>query len=237
LMKVLHTWPEAVNPQVVIDGEREPSVRANAMAALADPEGLLGDVGDLLVSASTALRLTVRDVDRAMAIPRSSDALQADAVTQQLADLRRTSAGDPAAAVHALAQAAECLRAIDAWGRQQLGDDAPALQPLLRVLHHFGGPASAAAAAPPEPARLDGPVRLAPAFASVEAPRNRNDVRLALRSARHWLETHEPSSPVAVLLKQAERMVGQRFSEVADAVPLELLRRWEADETTAGEVP
>ncbi|BEP68847.1 MULTISPECIES: type VI secretion system ImpA family N-terminal domain-containing protein [unclassified Variovorax] len=38
LVEALRTWPEAVHPQLVIEGERDPAVRANALAALADPE-------------------------------------------------------------------------------------------------------------------------------------------------------------------------------------------------------
>jgi type VI secretion system protein ImpA len=53
----------------------------------------------------------------------------------------------------------------------------------------------------------------------------------SIRNARHWFELHEPSSPVAVLLKQAERLVGRRFAEVADAIPLDLLQKWDAQGT------
>lgn len=56
----------------------------------------------------------------------------------------------------------------------------------------------------------------------------RADVLLSIRAARDWFEINEPSSPVAVLLKQAERMVGKRFSQVADSIPLDLLQKWEA---------
>ena len=56
----------------------------------------------------------------------------------------------------------------------------------------------------------------------------RADVLLSIRAARDWFESNEPSSPVAVLLKQAERMVGKRFSQVADSIPLDLMQKWEA---------
>ena len=49
-----------------------------------------------------------------------------------------------------------------------------------------------------------------------------------LRTARVWFETHEPSSPVSVLIKQAERMVGRRYSELHRMVPAELLEQWDA---------
>lgn len=141
------------------------------------------------------------------------------------------------------------------------GDVPPALQEvrllsldvgaLLRVLDLFLPPqppaavsdladqtgtaelAAEAPAADPAP-----PFTAAPLPAS-DARASRDEVRHTLRAARHWFEVHEPSSPVAVLLKQAERMVGKRFSQVADAIPLDLLHKWEAadDESQEGECP
>ena len=46
--------------------------------------------------------------------------------------------------------------------------------------------------------------------------------------------SHEPSSPVALLLQQAERLVGKRYAEVADALPPELLRAWDQAMPVAG---
>lgn len=247
LNAVLQTWPEAVHPQLLIEGEREPAVRANAVAALTDPEGLLGDVCDIVVSTSTALRLTVRDVERAFAIPRIPEALNGSAVSQQLAALRAAAQGNALAPVHCLAQAAGHVRAIDAWAKRQLGEDAPSLAPLMRVLDLFAQPEQEAAAGDASEHGVDTQAAAeansaggATAFALSRSPEHppmtptsrtttRADVLLTIRAARDWFESHEPSSPVAVLLKQAERMVGKRFSQVADSIPLDLLQKWEAE--------
>lgn len=245
LSAVLHAWPETVHPQLLIEGEREPAVRANAVAALVDPEGLLGDVYDIAVSTGTALRLTVREVERAFAIPRIPEALNAAAVTQQLAALRTAAQGNVLAPVHCLAQAARHARAIDAWTKHQLGNDAPSLQPLLRVLDLFAELVQDDVSNPVAATYKDGTEADAVSFAtasplltSTEQPvmtathrtTTRTDVLLTIRAARDWFEKHEPSSPVAVLLKQAERMVGKRFSQVADLIPLDLLQKWEAEQ-------
>jgi type VI secretion system protein ImpA len=76
----------------------------------------------------------------------------------------------------------------------------------------------------------DQPASALPAAAGAAIPRTRADVLRTLHRAREWLETHEPSSPVAVLLKQAERMIGKRFSQVADCIPLDLLHKWDAED-------
>ena len=48
LYSVLSTWPDAVHPQAWADGEFDPVPRANALAMLCDPLGLLGDVRAML---------------------------------------------------------------------------------------------------------------------------------------------------------------------------------------------
>lgn len=234
LAEALRTWPDAIHPQLVVDGERDPAVRANALAALADPEGLLGDVRDIVVAANAARHLRVREVERACAVPRPADALSPESVRQQLDALRRAAAGDASAPLHQLAEASKAARRIAAWSAANLGRDAPPLQPLVALLQLFepGGSAEPAesTAHAPAPVKRAGPAATLASGAPAIGGTRREDVRSSLRLAREWLDLHEPSSPVAALLKQAERMIGRRFCEVADAIPLDLLRKWDADE-------
>lgn len=269
LADVLERFPDAVHPQLEIEGEVDPEVRANALAALADPQGLLSDVRELVVSASTAFRLTVKDVERAFAVPRLTDALPADSVRQQLDDLRWRN--NPH--FDALRDSGVLLQRIERWSLVHLGEDAPALQPLGRLLAPFAvedekavqaavevpyevvapvpGPVPAAvpaalsaalpAASPamglplmpaPQPACQTAPAGLGPVTAigtRGDVAAQRDQVRANIREAREWLEQNEPSSPVAILLKQAERLVGKRFAEVAQVIPPELLAKWDAE--------
>lgn len=234
LLDLLRAWPDAVHPQLTIEGEAEPAVRANALAGLVDPEGLLADVCELVVASSTAMRLTVRDVERAFAVPRLPDVPSPVSVAQQLAALRAASRGQPKAPLALLAQAGAHVHAIDAWARAQLGEEAPSLRALSRILDLFDDPDAKALIQPPTPEMpdLSMPVIGAPAmtFGHSHNQRTRDEVLAGIRDAREWFERHEPSSPVAVLLKQAERMVGKRFSQVADSIPLDLLQKWDASE-------
>ena len=269
LRAVIERWPDDVHPQLVIDGQPEPAMRANALAALVDPDGLLGEIGDLVVVATTTMRLNVRDIARAM--PPTGNRSQTSAPTRwpaaesgeamlprlqaAIADARTGAAFQ----VAALRQACDHARAIDAWSRDGLDECAPSLQRLLNLLAPFeslgsGAPPAVASAEVPEtgeqktpstvrknradaePLKLHASHGAAPSV-SVEpmaVHAARHDAAAAIGSARRWFETHEPSSPVAVLLKQAERMVGQRFVQVADAIPIELMRQWDAHVDTAG---
>jgi type VI secretion system protein ImpA len=126
----------------------------------------------------------------------------------------------------ALATALKSARQIAAWCASHLADDAPALHALLELLKPFEQPESRMTAVTPEvPTLSDRSNRWTARHPACALP---SQVRDNIRAARDWFEAHEPSSPVAILLGQAERMVGRRFSEVADAIPLDLLRKWDA---------
>ncbi|MDQ0041575.1 type VI secretion system protein TssA [Variovorax boronicumulans] len=222
LSEVLERWPDAVHPQLVVEGERDPAVRANALAALADPDGLLGDVREIVVAANAARHLTVREIERAWSVPRLADAPSPESVAQQLAQLRLAANGDADAPVNLLSQALRATRQIADWAVRQLGGDAPSLQALIDLLKPFDEIDVVRRTEPVSP--REGVPR-----PSVSGLASRDDVLQAIRSARQWFENHEPSSPVAVLLKQAERMVGQRFALVANAIPLDLLQKWDSE--------
>jgi type VI secretion system protein ImpA len=264
----IHPQPEA----------GDASVRANALAALADPEGLLADVRELAVGGNAAGRLAVRDVERALLHPRPADAATPEAVRAQIDDLQRAAAPELAA----LQAAAARLGDILAWCRAQLGEHAPDLSALVRLLAPFaatggcdssgrlevasvlkeppdaGGTAAQGGRVTQEPAQppasgeifaasaRSADVAESPDAVSVQAPSTggdtravpalwpdrstagdpREQARAALICLRRWFEQHEPSSPVCLMLLQAERLVGRPYAEVADALPPELIARW-----------
>ncbi|MET5013388.1 hypothetical protein AAHH80_41035, partial [Burkholderia pseudomallei] len=66
--------------------------------------------------------------------------------------------------------------------------------------------------------------------APAQSPRDRGGALAAIPASRLWCAQYEPSSPVMVLLRQSERMVGQRVSELANAIPAALLAQWDASD-------
>lgn len=260
LVGFLEHYPEHIHPQLLIDGELDPAMRANALAALVDPEGLLSDIREITLSKSSAMRLQVRDVERAFAAPRPADAMSAEAVQHQLADLRH--ARD--AALKDLAETSSLLERLQKWCHNNLPDHAPDLSPLIRLLGLFASKSSAAVQKPAEPSKSNAKAHKAAQESYVAEVRQlalpqgrlhnylegfneqgitsmtqtrfsnhtidgRQAALHTIQEAREWFELVEPSSPVAVLLRQAEKMVGKRFSEVAQSIPPDLLARWEQD--------
>ncbi|VWD44078.1 ImpA family type VI secretion system protein [Burkholderia contaminans] len=256
-MRLLAAWlqafPEQVHPQADADNDRHAALemRMNALQALADPEGLLADVREIVLTRSTAARLQVRDVERAFAHPRPADALAPDSVTLQLQNLRE----QQPSTMMAFDDAISSLSAIDSWCTTHLETYLPDFSPLMRLLKLFqasepqvdGRSATLRAIEHEErdtpvlaaldetataPARQDDEEAASPTPTPVAAPvaRAPTDRQAALEligAARRWFETNEPSSPIPVLLKRAEQFVGKRYVDVVKAIPPDLLAQWE----------
>ena len=250
----LAAFPDALHPQPDVDADRDAAleIRMNALQALTDTEGLLADVREIALTKSTATRLQVRDVERAFAHPRPGDALAPESVTRQLEDLR---AQQPAA-MAGFDNARASLAAIEGWCLEHLGVYAPDLSALARLLRHLAAPErrdtltgeDREVAADPVPLVEDAsgadepaldesatardagtgdPVPVTGRPRSTTAVADRHAALGLIREARHWFETHEPSSPIPVLLRRAELFVGKRYAEVVQAIPAELLAQWD----------
>ena len=239
LVEVLEKYPNHVHPQPIIEGEHDLTVRCNALATLTDPEGLMDDIRSIVLIKNNASRLQVRDVERAFATPRHTDALSIPSVTQQLEVLRAASNTN----LKSIIEANSWVVRLQTWMNAELGDYAPDLTPFMRLIGLFDftqGPiASKAKTLIPVEKSLLNPIilettELSPATPSPEAKSTSSnhvlDRHTALQqiiTTRKWFEHVEPSSPVSVLLRQAEKLVGKPFSEVIDCIPIELLQRWE----------
>ncbi|WGY71540.1 type VI secretion system ImpA family N-terminal domain-containing protein [Burkholderia cepacia] len=247
----LQAFPEQLHPQADADNDRHAALemRMNALQALSDPEGLLADVREIVLTRSTATRLQVRDVERAFAHPRPVDALAPDSVALQLQNLRE----QQPSTIRAFHDAITSLSAIDTWCATHLDTYLPDFSPLIRLLRLFQASepqVETRSDTVPVAEHLDNsanaqPVPAEAATLSVRgnseravfstlaatpapiAPTDRQAALTLICAARRWFETNEPSSPIPVLLKRAEQFVGKRYVDVVKAIPAELLAQWE----------
>jgi type VI secretion system protein ImpA len=249
LSQTLTRYPEDVYPLPHSDGETDLTPRANALAALLDHDGIYGDIRNLTVSDTRALRLQVRDVERAFGMPRPADALAPDSVRSQLNALWQQRSAQSLA----LGESVPLLQEIQDWSQARLLGQAPDLTPLLKLLGWFGqtgaeqgdeGRAAVApglpggadagdlrhggASSPGEAGNLDaaGPGYALPPLGAQPLQQGRYGAREQIGSARRWFEQHEPSSPVVLLLWQAEQMVGLPFHELVRCLPGDLIDTW-----------
>ncbi|MXN73653.1 type VI secretion system protein TssA [Burkholderia sp. 4701] len=256
----LITYPDAIHPQLTVDTDRDAAleIRTNALQALTDAGGLLSDAREIVLTQSSIARLQMRDVERAFAHPRPSDALTPDSVMLQIDDLRARQSR----VMTGLDEALAALNDIDRWCGDQLGTHAPDLSVFMRLLNRVGRASTSAPAfdaragtVSADSARVVGdpdaehaliagadedvphcdPRDIDTIALTATALSDRRDALQRIREARVWFEVHEPSSPIPVLLKRAEQLVGKRYIEVVNAIPAELLLQWGADDSSSVE--
>ncbi|WP_174362898.1 type VI secretion system ImpA family N-terminal domain-containing protein [uncultured Caballeronia sp.] len=254
LARLLEAYPDTVHPQLAVDSDREAAleIRANALQALTDVDGLLSDFREVTFGKASIARLQVRDVERAFARPRPVDALSQDSVTQQLDALRER---DQSSLV-GFDTARSSVAAITAWCENNLGSFSPDLSALDKLLEFFAGPAgdeigengveadvAAEEVASGEPAGAieiapfndDGPSQEATvndaslSHATRALTTNRQTALDNIRRARAWFEINEPSSPIPILLRRAEQFVGARYAQSVRAIPTDLLAQWDSE--------
>lgn len=123
-------WSDALHPQLLTgEGASAESIedaalaRSNALAALLDHEGVMADIRGITLSNSAALRLQVRDVERALSAPRPADALAPNPLEAR-----------GALPLAAFREAQESAERLQVWACETLGDLAPDFSRLRQLL-------------------------------------------------------------------------------------------------------
>lgn len=222
---LLERYWEQVHPQIESDEADGAIARVNALAALTDPAGLLGDVRNALVgSLGTHGKLAVRDILRSASGRPPAPGETVLGAAEIAAVLAAAAAADPAP----LGAAAACIgriKTIQARLADKLGGTrATDLQPLLAVLAPVAEACSHALAqvvAPaPEPAGAEPgsaagaePVTRAAAAVPGEV-RSRQEAMQALDSVCRFYEQNEPGNPAPLLIRRAQRLIDKTFVEI-----------------------
>jgi type VI secretion system protein ImpA len=237
----LHEFSQTLHPCEVEDddGDAIRDIRSNVLQGLTDSDGLLTDVRDITLIRSSAAPLRVRDVERTFDAGAPVNAVEQEQMRRQLADWK-TSQPDMAMA---LEEAASHLTSIDAWANAQLAHAAPdlfALHAVLRTIRSLGQVGGrnapdvvAETAGPAEPAemRADGAYQAAGDPQRPECKINRQVASSMLCDLRNWFEVHEPSSPITVVLRRAERCIGMSYIELTQFLPPDIIGQWEEQDT------
>jgi len=258
LWSLIERYPEQIHPVVTVDGEHDPVMRANALAGLTDHDGLLKDIRNLALSKAAGLTLQVREIEKAYAIPRAKEALNPESVERLLQELWAKHDKGAEALGHA-GETAKAVNAWAIATLQPDAPDLDVLVKLLTPFSHGTASSvpdrssGTRVSSPMEEASVpaqqalhacgaDGanqPVEVTIASSPVtdvaldNLPKGISDrwsALSAIEEVRHWFEDNEPSSPISVLLRQAERMVGKRFAEVVNSIPADLLAQWDQAE-------
>jgi len=246
---VLQKFWDDVHPRVVDDGFEDPLPRMNALAALAEAEGLGRSVRDARLLEDAGVSMSLRQVE---ALLDSSKADQIDypggiGRLREVARRAQEKAAPPVLALHA---ALELLQRIRETSERALGQSwAPDFSRLERSLRTVvqllpeqaqqaladapevsqGGDAaqsashgqgSAGAANGASGQRLAG-------IQDIEIS-NRDDVQVLLEKACQYMERTEPSHPAPMLIRRAQRLLDLNFFQIIEELVPEGLQKIES---------
>ncbi|MFC4728117.1 type VI secretion system protein TssA [Coralloluteibacterium thermophilus] len=220
---------EHVHPQLDAEDDDDPTARVNAVLALTDLNGPLGCFRTTPFVQSPRLgRFSLRDLRIANGSikPAGADEEGLPTLSEIEACCLDCAPELLEGSANAVAEALAHARAIDALFMDRIGTAAPDLKPLLGDLHELhrfvqpqwaarGGAAgegdgdevtTADAAATPAGAAA---VAAAPARIASAA-----DVVKRIDEICEYYARAEPSSPVPILLRRAQRLVGRNFMEL-----------------------
>lgn len=249
LRELLSQYPQELHPNIEVDGERDEFYRANALSALLEITGLLNEIRQIYLSKNNAFRLQIRDIERALIAPRPSDALPINNIVQQLNALYETQSKE----LKALEDSSRLSKEIETLANQQLSEFSPDFEPLIKLLSWFDAEtpvilqknglyrpnlntnqldeqtlkideSNSVGQQVSETTSILGNIR------TYDAQDGRTEAKALIRQARSWFATNEPSSPVVLLLQQAEELVGKPFEQVFQAIPVELVEKWQTNE-------
>lgn len=222
---LLENFWDGVYPQLDAEDDNDPTSRVNAVVPIADLQGVLGYLRTTPFVQSPRLgRFTLRDLYVAngtlKATATGDEARAAPSLTEIEAccmDCPEEELRDVASAIDA---ALEHSKAIDSVFTAQVGTAGPDLKPLLsemQELKRFVDPQLARRLPGLAEAEAGGEGAAA-AEGGVVAGNGRingpQDVLKRIDELCHYYEKNEPSSPVPLLLRRAQRLVGKNFLDL-----------------------
>jgi len=221
-------WDTAY-PQLDPD-DKDPTERVNVLVTLVHPAGFLRWVREVPLSDSRqAGSFCLRDIQIAtgeVTVPPDPNRPQPDMALIE-ASFQDTVTEFLQAEAQTVTESIGHLAAIDSLLTEQLGvGNAPNLDPLPKLLEELGKVLQTQLAkrgygAPPaEGEVVAGAAAAAPGAAPAAGPalsgevRSPQDVMMALDKICRYYELNEPSSPVPLILRRAQRLVSKSFIEI-----------------------
>lgn len=221
---------EGVHPRLDPEDDNDPTLRVNCITSLRDTEATLRAVREAPLVASPALgRYSLRDVQAAaglLALPPGAGAPPDPGVVE--AAFRGCELGALQKTARVLARCLESVTGIETLVTERVGaaqaPDLGELRELLRsgakvvdetlATRGVSGVAAADTGSSAEGAPAGASAQPAAAPAAPGQIATREDVVRALDRVCEYFARHEPSSPVPLLLRRAQRLVSKSFLEI-----------------------
>ncbi|MCB1916904.1 MAG: type VI secretion system protein TssA [Rhodocyclaceae bacterium] len=221
LLGLIERHWDQLHPQLDPDDDNDPIMRMNALAALADPDGLLRQLRESHLIRSRQIQLLVRDVEVALEkLPakEGAEVVSLSQITEMMASDEGQAAGE------LVGGTLEALKALASALNEKVGADrAPDLRPLVTTVTHLtqvcssGGDQAAADGGEAEGAESGGG---GGPLAITGDIRSRRDAIVMIDKVIDYFARHEPSNPAPLLLERAKRLIDMNFVDIIrDMVP------------------
>ncbi len=218
-------WDQ-VHPRVEVDGDSDPYLRMNAIAAFSGSEFSGEDRLVQALRASTLIKqplvVTYRDVEQAFG--QAGDAQYSQAQVESMLSDALAAGNTDIACVPEAFQTYGALRSL-LDDRVSAGDSPDmerlenVLKPVARGIERLLSQGSADGAAGGGDSESDGSgtsgqAAVGGASAAPGTIQSRDDCRRALDRVCEYLERHEPSNPASLFARRAQRMLNMQFLDI-----------------------
>jgi type VI secretion system protein ImpA len=225
---MLENYWDGVHPMLDAEDDDDPTARVNAIVPLGDPLGVLTYLRTTPFAQSPRIgRFSLRDLRIASGTLKIGDNPNGEGLPS-MADIEACCMDCPeselATSLDAASRILEHAKAIDALFNEHIGTAGPDLKLLLSdsfELKKFVESQVARRTPQDDGAGSEGAVEAAEggaAVAGVAASNGRiqspEDVRRRLDELCEYYARHEPSSPIPLLLRRAQRLVGMNFADL-----------------------
>ncbi|MET0331680.1 MAG: type VI secretion system protein TssA [Dyella sp.] len=231
---LLERYWDAVHPQLDAQDDNDSTARVNAVSAMIDSQGMLGYLRSANFVQSPRLgQFSLRDLRVAngsqKAVAGESSSGEPPTMTVIEACCQDCPVEQLTANFEAIEQALEHIRTIDRIFIEQLGTAGPDFKVLLTdltelrtfVYSHLvqriptlGNADSSDEGDEGNGAHQDSSTSSTPQRGVAEIISGPQDVLRALETLCDYYAKHEPSSPIPLLLRRAQRMVGMNFTDL-----------------------
>jgi type VI secretion system protein ImpA len=210
------SW-DGVHPRLDPSEDLDPTMRLNALASLADPDAVLGDLRSaLLVSPGNQRRVSVRDVlGVAGKLPLAEGAPTQMEMETILADAASRNEVPVAAISGALATALEIKSLlVDKVGSDRATDLSPlvdTLKSVAQVVAKVAGVETSGAASDDGTNQESGARTAGTAIGEI---RSREDAVRVLERVCAFIERTEPANPAPLFIRRAQQLLTKSFMEI-----------------------
>ena len=248
---ILQKYWDDVHPRVVDGDFEDPLPRMNALAALAEAEGLGRSVRDARLLEDAGASMSLRQVE-ALLDSSKADQIDYPGGIGRLREVARRAQEKAAAPVTALHAALELLQRIRETSERALGQSwAPdfsrlerSLRTVVQLLPEQAQPVPAessqaeSGSEPAQAAASAGQQGIAGSPNGASGQRlasikdieisNRDDVQVLLEKACQYMERTEPSHPAPMLIRRAQRLLDLNFFQIIEELVPEGLQKIES---------